>query len=414
MKSYWFFLEPFVIIEQKSKKILLYNSVSGKYLGYNNTGLLSKLISELRNKESNYCISINDEIYANDQLKKFFSQIREKYFGDIVDKQTCIKKPIILPPILNFQKDGSRLTDPSQSISADLFENLIELNYYINSDCEFNCKLCSTSYKQHFTCKNGFSKDLKVEEIINFQNQLAPENNLKRINITGGNILLYKDLSKLNEALKGKYESLHYHINFKNIEKNIEDNLKLLKELKNIDLILQFPLHIERLKPVLNLLNSVKINTRLVFLILNEDEYNEAMNIVKLCEIDDYEIAPVYAGSNLSFFEEYIFIDRADIELTKITKKQYFTNQILNIYNFGKLTINNDGNVFSNFNCGCLGNITTNTLKELLKKELSESNSWLKIRDDKTCVQCVYQFFCPPLSNYEFVMGKFNLCNVKN
>lgn len=79
----------------------------------------------------------------------------------------------------------------------------------------------------------------------------------------------------------------------------------------------------------------------------------------------------------------------------------------------GKLTIYPSGEVYANVNCSVLGNIQDSSLKELLYKEITEGNAWLRIRgNEKPCNQCVNRDLCPSISNYELVIGKNNLCNI--
>ena len=81
---------------------------------------------------------------------------------------------------------------------------------------------------------------------------------------------------------------------------------------------------------------------------------------------------------------------------------------------FGTLTIFPSGEVYANVNYPALGNIQNSSLKELVYKELTEGNAWLKVRsNEKPCNQCINKSLCPSISNYELVIGRYNLCKVK-
>jgi pseudo-rSAM protein len=71
-----------------------------------------------------------------------------------------------------------------------------------------------------------------------------------------------------------------------------------------------------------------------------------------------------------------------------------------------------DNQVYANVNMESLGTIH-DTIYSLIYKELTEGKSWLRIRDQKPCADCIYQWLCPAPSNYEIVLGKYNLCNIK-
>lgn len=80
---------------------------------------------------------------------------------------------------------------------------------------------------------------------------------------------------------------------------------------------------------------------------------------------------------------------------------------------FGNLYVFSDSKVYANPNAKCLGNIKEDLLLDLIHKELIENSAWRKTRNEKPCSDCIYQYLCPPISNYELVIGKSNLCNVR-
>jgi hypothetical protein len=53
------------------------------------------------------------------------------------------------------------------------------------------------------------------------------------------------------------------------------------------------------------------------------------------------------------------------------------------------------------------------TIQEMLFKEMSEGQSWLRIRNQVPCNDCIYQWLCSSPSDYELDIGKPNLCHVK-
>jgi len=77
------------------------------------------------------------------------------------------------------------------------------------------------------------------------------------------------------------------------------------------------------------------------------------------------------------------------------------------------LTIGPDGKVYSgDMNEPAIGTIDE-SLYTIVYREMTEGHSWLRIRDQKPCCDCIYQWLCPSPSNYELAIGKPNLCHVK-
>lgn len=139
----------------------------------------------------------------------------------------------------------------------------------------------------------------------------------------------------------------------------------------------------------------------------------EKLEMCDLPEEGPIKILPYYNGKNLDFFREYIYPDLQDLIAEPVGRKAIFRHKVLNDNFFGKLTILPSGDVYSNVNCAPVGNIKSSSLKELVFKELTDSKAWLKVRNQETpCSGCLNRDLCPPLSNYEWVIGKPNLCHL--
>lgn len=87
--------------------------------------------------------------------------------------------------------------------------------------------------------------------------------------------------------------------------------------------------------------------------------------------------------------------------------------QVINPFNFGKLYILNDGSAYANLNRARIGNIKTDSLKSLVLKILEREKSWTRTRKHVTpCKSYRFNALCPPIANYEYVLGKYNVCLV--
>ena len=54
----------------------------------------------------------------------------------------------------------------------------------------------------------------------------------------------------------------------------------------------------------------------------------------------------------------------------------------------------------------------THSLLELIAKELEQNTAWRKIRNGEPCNTCLFQYLCPPISNYELIFKRQNLCSL--
>jgi len=59
-------------------------------------------------------------------------------------------------------------------------------------------------------------------------------------------------------------------------------------------------------------------------------------------------------------------------------------------------------------------NVYQDVLLDIIYQMLkNKTGDWFLIRSQvEPCKKCIYNFLCPPVSNYEFVMNSNNLCNV--
>ena len=94
--------------------------------------------------------------------------------------------------------------------------------------------------------------------------------------------------------------------------------------------------------------------------------------------------------------------------------REIFKNQKLNSNFFGGLYVLPDGVVKADMNAPAIGNIQRDNILGIMQNELISNTAWRLVRDSHPCDKCIYQFICPPLSNYEEEIGQINLCHIKN
>ena len=66
----------------------------------------------------------------------------------------------------------------------------------------------------------------------------------------------------------------------------------------------------------------------------------------------------------------------------------------------------------ANINEETIGVLGENEILDVINNELSKNTAWRRVRSSEPCKDCVYQYLCPPPSNYEKVINRPNLCNV--
>jgi hypothetical protein len=252
-------------------------------------------------------------------------------------------------------------------------------------------------------------KYLSSSEVVEFVRKLAEEDFGQLIDVKPGMPQLVNLLPILN--LQDDVERLKK-------DKKTDIGEKALQYLNELNIYLNnqcrlncphCDLYFKQTKSCFNQTTNVHIQ----LLVENDLQYEDVNLILNKTNINNYQITPIYTGSNISFFETNVYLTKKDILAMPIPHRIIFCNQKLNSNFFGKLYILSDGTVKANMNTDVLGNIDENSLLKIIEIELNKNTAWRKIRNSKPCNDCLYQYLCPPPSNYETVIGKSYLCHVK-
>lgn len=233
---------------------------------------------------------------------------------------------------------------------------------------------------------------------------------INQLNLLGGDVLTHPSYNEIFKVAKQKSHEilLHYRYDLFKTE--------YIQVLNDIDkLVLIIPMHIVSetvLKEKVSVLQDC-LNMQWLFLINSEDEYLHSEALCEQYMIENHLFKPIFNGMNLSFFEDFIFMDETEILGLQPTKREIYANQMINRNEFGRITVLPNGDIYANPNKNRLGTIYEDRMHDIIFKEMNEGSSWLNTRIDKPCCNCIYQWICPSPSNYEDVIGKPNLCHVK-
>lgn len=392
LNKYWLYLEPFTFCFIKKDKALLYNSLSGENFTCHVNEKIESIIYELLLPSNMYSILLSINTINDQTVSELIKKIQQIMAGDIIPVTQETEKPIVIFPKLNIHNDVKRF-DPL--VRHNIIENLRQLT------------ICLDYTFQPIQEKEIANVQLNMDSVKKYLDKIIRFKWIEIVIDTGKNIKQNLDVFNyvvniflgLDSMFKIKIDVENFHIiNISelgkchyNINVGPDFNESILKE---------------------TVVQSQNIEHCLFeFYIYNEDDYNRAESFCNKFNIKSQYVI-LYNGSNLSFFNKYVCLDEADITSTQLSRKDIFRNQSLNLNNFGKLSIMPDGKIYANSYFPALGTIRDD-IRELIYKELTEGQSWLRIRDMKPCCDCVYQWLCPSPSDYELVIGRPNLCHVK-
>lgn len=347
-----------------------------------------------------YRVLLTEDILQDREVNRWINEAVDKKCGYLIFETDIKNLPVSLKPILKVQDDVDYYKwQHKQGIDGNVIQNLHRLFFYTNGS-EFGNEL----YGKQAIYPTTDELTLDMEKIRWFAMNAKSSSFLSDISLIGNPLRIPKLLETVNELQNICPVTIHI---------TVQDYLNELPQIKEWLSIVHFDILVadyNRLEQLMEV-RSKEWNIRYTFFVTSEKEYEIAIRCVDEYSLEEINIIPLYTGTNLSFFEECLYMDEGELQNIALSKREIFVRQTLNIFNFGTLFIKSDGNVYANVNDKPLGAIDESP-HNLVYRELTERKSWLGIRDKKPCCDCVYQWLCPSPSNYEMVMDKFNLCHI--
>lgn len=415
--SYWLFLNSYVHLNVKKTMAVLYNSLNGTLFEFKPGTKVFGILKSLYRKENLYVSRLNAS-RITPEVETFISDIRESFSGDIVDTAWTDGKPVQLIPRLVLEQTLDELPfDPKIKIlRRDEIGNYLNvLNLFITNRCTQGCPRCNEAYKQFLHC-GALSRRSEEISLADVEALLAQVRNtdLYQINVLGGDIFKHPEISPITRLLNDIPIHKGYFVYYKNFVNCIEW-MHLISEGRNnsIHLLLDNSVNDKRMEEIQRTIRRFNIDTCFQFSISNEDEIPQIENWVTEFDLKNVELKPFYDGGSLDFFRDNVLITSESISESQPTMRDIFSRSAINSLNFKSLTVLSDKSVYANLNHSKLGNLSKSTIMELIKKELERGVSWGRVRKNVSpCKSCAYNAVCPPVSNYEYVIGKYNLCRL--
>lgn len=406
LKKYWFYLESHIYVSIKKNQMLLYDT-------HTNVNFLVKslkvihIIDSIYKDENIGSIELDQTVLDDPIVKNFIDKVISAKMGSIMDKEIHPVKPVILPPILSLNFDVEKLKGKENLylfMAKDISKYLLDVNIILNSSCQQDCLQCLSYNKQFFCCsKSKNSEELTKESLDNLLRQISyfP---LRTVNITGGNIYLYKHLSFFNFPSEENNKIFNFYVNYLNYESNS------YIDKHTVHLIINTPINYDKLRNCILLSKGKEVKYHVI---IEDIEQYENINVaLTKFGIKNYKVHPFYNGQNIRFFEENVYLSQEDIVTNIISMREIFRNQKLNANNFGSLYIFPNGEIKANVNEATIGVLGENEILDVINNELLKNTAWRCVRSSEPCKDCVYQYLCPPPSNYEKIINKKNLCNI--
>ncbi|MBL7138001.1 MAG: TIGR04150 pseudo-rSAM protein [Bacteroidales bacterium] len=413
----WLFLEPYVHVIRQESDVLLYNTISKTVLEFSNSLALSNVADELLVPANGYVIPLSPSQLQDTEVRDFLHQIRQHFMGDLLDPSWSDGKPVNIFPE-PFVRHGLNPVPVGQSPLKPGLEGrnyLQELTLFLNAGPDEAITPFAKTYLQFSYPSLVSEKEEQMDfhlfhALIDDVNHYTPT----LIHISGMNLLAYPHLENVIRQLASSPFQKKYHLQIDHwVEQFI--SLILLQKQTTLSLYITFPTHPELIAGYLQSLPDLKLLKKLEYnlLVSNQEELQMALEIIKILDLRNVYLKPVYTGENLDFFRQNVFVSREEILAAQPDQQQVFSRISINENDFGKLSVFPGGEVCANLNDPRIGNATKSTLVQLVALELERGVSWRRTRASiSPCKTCLYQFLCPPISSYEIFLKRYNFCDV--
>lgn len=429
-KTICLYIQPYVHINIKNNDILLYNTLNGQQLVFNNHPALAALLHDMMSPKNQNAVIKSHAILEEESLSQFFHTAKTNGLINwyLYSKENGdLKKPVAMPPLLNFHRDrGKMAIDPQRNRGQDIIKYLYKLNIYINCfpGDHSGGTLFTEGRKQFlFPCTEEEYRELELAAV---RQLIEPVKDLGRcsVSILGGNIFQYKELDNLIDylallPLKREIGIFYKHITAENLQRIDWEKLKGSKENANenpkeISLRIFIEPQIEKSAIVncFELLKQLPIESSYQFTIQSEADADKLEEYINLAGDSQFYVKPFYDGKNYEFFKDNIFIEKSDLSEPVVSKKDIYTRSVMNPAAFGEMTVLSSGRIHSNLYEEPIG-VIGQDIKQVLLNELYNGTGWFQLRKNiEPCRDCLYHQLCPPVSNYEYALSRNNLCRM--
>lgn len=309
------------------------------------------------------------------------------------------------------------MPDPRKEDSTIISNNIStfveEISIFINNENpQSEDSFFNQAYKQHLTIKKDNDKyqELGIDMIKKCYNNFS-KHNLNEINILGCNIFKHSNISEIIAFFNINNSFKNYYIYFKDFAIK---QLNFLNQLDNNSTLHIVFNHVAGEVGIIEDIISKTVqapNIEYNFFIHSDECFEEIQNLYTKFEFANYRLFPYFNGSNIDFLKSNVSFTKENIYELDISTKDILIKGKLNESFFGRLYIQTDGTVYSNLNFQPLGNIYENAMLKMIFKEVNQIKSWSFLRKDvEPCNCCLYKSLCPPISNLELYMNKYNFC----
>lgn len=403
-----FDLKTFVYVVDNN--VLIYNTLTGESIESINNQYIADLLSQ------SVCKLTGSDL-NHQELNKLIDKIQAFKVVKLVNSSLFGELPLnALPyqPISTIRNNKRIDIRDLGEYSKDFQKISTSFLLYINNECGLNCPFCDKAFKQ-FTCCTSNRSNCKKSEIslleIKVFLKLPIYLTEKLLIVSGGNIFRHSQFNEIVILLNSLPNITKYIVNCRHIVEDVDLSI-FCKNSSWFEIIVSMDIQFALIEKAKAILDRAEIKHSFVFIVSSSSDIEATEVIVQKLQIGRYELKPYYTGLNIEFFEENLFQEKEDILSERIDFPKVLRNRFLNENFFSSLVLMSNREIYSNLNAKSVGVLNDDWSDIVI--EIEKEGSWFLNRSEiEPCNKCIYSLLCSSPGNYENVIGRNNLCNIK-
>ena len=360
---------------------MLYNTDNFSHYRFDLNADIELICAALTKLENLYTVSLPENITGDLQL--FIDAIIDLKLGFLHQNPQLYT----LPPYLKIQEEFQEFTFNRNS---SCLRNLKEVSVYVGGICDKNQYYIQSDYPI------SSEDELSYEDIDMIVNHLLPRT-ARDIKIILSNVDNYEKINDIFNCLQIDRSRFTICLKPNDYQHLLSSGFYIPCGI-NIQLV-GFPQDYDILEIDKDIFCQVLIKESIEIELLD--------TLTK--SICNYSVIPVFDGNNYDFFEQNVYMTKEEICNRKLNKRIIYAHRVINLNNFGKISILPDKKVYSNVLTNPLGSINDN-IHLLINEEMLNQKWWFETRNTAKCTNCLYKYLCPSISIQESLMNRKYIC----
>ncbi len=401
-------LEPYVYYKTNETEVLFYNYYDYSYLYFDNEDVVR--FFNCNQQHGLFVYGLSESDYENENIRKCIDCLIK------TNNASCIlvnkkNNPVSFSACCNVQSDHEKnLLDVKKQ--DKILTNLFEVTVYINS-LTGDEKQFKDAYKQFpYLYYTHSYEEIDFMFLVNFLQAALDNHTLKKINFVIIDFDKYQYKEQFIDFICDT--EIAFELTFFNLNALISfvdclPNRKIENKNNRVNLILSTR---DIKKCDLSLLKSSIISSLVLsFIVENEMDISGSQAYIERYKISNFKFLPYFNGVNMQFFKDFVYYNKKDLLNQKLNITDIYSNIKLNRLDYGKIIILANGDIYTNLNSKKIGNVFNDPLPNVISNAMSSETTWFVNKTEvQPCQDCVYNFLCSPITNYEYVIGRNNLC----